>query len=49
MARVSLKMDDEINRRIEKSLTYGDSKSEWIREAIREKLEKEQSEPIKVA
>ncbi|RYJ12759.1 hypothetical protein ELS19_01415 [Halogeometricum borinquense] len=35
MARTSLSLPDELNEEIERDLSYGDSKSEWIRHAIR--------------
>ncbi|TVT88750.1 hypothetical protein [Haloferax volcanii] len=35
MARTSLSLPDELNQEIENELSYGDSKSEWIRHAIR--------------
>lgn len=38
---VSVNMSEELNDIIEGQLEYGDSKAGWIREAIREKLERE--------
>jgi Arc/MetJ-type ribon-helix-helix transcriptional regulator len=35
---VSVNMPEKLNDGIEMQLAYGDSKSEWIRQAIREKL-----------
>jgi metal-responsive CopG/Arc/MetJ family transcriptional regulator len=35
MARTSLRLDDELLEEIENNLSYGDSKAEWIRQAIR--------------
>ncbi len=35
MARTSLSLPDELNQEIENELSYGDSKSQWIRHAIR--------------
>lgn len=34
MGRTSLRLDDELEKQIESELSYGDSKSEWIRHAI---------------
>jgi metal-responsive CopG/Arc/MetJ family transcriptional regulator len=34
MARPSISMPDELERRVESQLSYGDSKSEWIRHAM---------------
>jgi len=36
---VSFRVDDELVEEIESQLEYGDSKSDWIREAIRQRLE----------
>jgi metal-responsive CopG/Arc/MetJ family transcriptional regulator len=38
---VSVAMPVELNEAIVKRLAYGDSKSEWIREAIRQRIEQE--------
>lgn len=35
MARTTLSLPDEMEQEIESELSYGDSKSEWIRHAIR--------------
>jgi len=35
MANTSLRLPDELDAEIESQLSYGDSKAEWIREAIR--------------
>ena len=35
MGRTSLRLDDELEAQIESELSYGDSKSEWIRHAIK--------------
>jgi len=35
---VSFRVDDELVDAIESELEYGDSKSDWIREAIRQRL-----------
>jgi hypothetical protein len=37
---ISTPVDREMNQAIEEELSYGDSKSEWLRNAIREKLNK---------
>lgn len=34
MAKTSIRLPDELNEEIEMELSYGDSKSEWIRQAI---------------
>jgi metal-responsive CopG/Arc/MetJ family transcriptional regulator len=38
---VSVAMPKELDEAIIKRLSYGDSKSEWIREAIRQRIEQE--------
>jgi len=35
MAKATISMPDELDREIESELTYGDSKSEWVRHAIK--------------
>ncbi|WP_256402409.1 hypothetical protein [Halorubrum salinum] len=35
MGQTSLRLDDELEEQIESELSYGDSKSEWIRHAIK--------------
>jgi len=35
---VSFRVDGELVEQIESQLEYGDSKSDWIREAIRQRL-----------
>lgn len=35
MAKATISLPDELNDEIEMDLSYGDSKSEWIRQAIR--------------
>lgn len=35
MARATINLDDELNEQIENQLSYGDSKSEWVRHAIK--------------
>lgn len=35
MARTTVSLPDELEREIESQLSYGDSKSEWIRQAIK--------------
>ena len=42
-ARVSLAISEALNERIESQLDGGDSKSEWIREACRERLDRKQA------
>ena len=42
-ARVSLAISEQLNADIESRLNATDSKSEWIREACREKLGREQT------
>ena len=34
MAKVTISIPDEMNDRIESDLSYGDSRSEWVRQAI---------------
>ena len=41
-ARVSLAISESLNEAVEAELDSTDSKSEWIREACREKLDREQ-------
>jgi len=38
MERPSFSMEDELLEKINKRLTYGDNRSEWMRDAIRLKL-----------
>lgn len=38
---VSVPMEQEMNDAIEEQLGYGDSKAGWIRDAIRQRLERE--------
>jgi len=35
MARTTLSLPDELNEEIENDLSYGDSKSQWVRHAIK--------------
>lgn len=48
---VSVNMPVELNAEIEEQLGYGDSKSEWIRQACREKLSRSEDgdDPPKTA
>jgi Arc/MetJ-type ribon-helix-helix transcriptional regulator len=39
MAKPSISMPDELEERVEMQLSYGDSKSEWIRHAMRLRLQ----------
>jgi len=39
---VSFRLDEETVDEIESQLEYGDAKSEWIREAIRQRLDGEE-------
>ena len=41
---VTVPMEQALVDEIDGELTYGDSRSEWIRNAIREKLGREQAE-----
>jgi Arc/MetJ-type ribon-helix-helix transcriptional regulator len=43
-ARVSLAISEQMNADIESELDATDSKSEWIREACRAKLDREQAQ-----
>jgi len=38
MARPTFRMDDDLIEEIDSRLVYGDSRSEWVRDAIRLKL-----------
>jgi Arc/MetJ-type ribon-helix-helix transcriptional regulator len=38
MARTTIKMPDELDEEMEQMLSYGDSKSQWMRNAIRLRL-----------
>ena len=35
MARTTVNLPDELDEQIEMNLSYGDSKSQWVRQAIR--------------
>ena len=37
---ITVPMPEDLRDQIDKQLEYGDSRSEWIRQAIREKLER---------
>jgi predicted DNA-binding protein len=37
----SVRIPDELNQEIEDQLDYGDTKDEWIREAIEQRLKRE--------
>lgn len=39
MARTSFQLDDEVNDAVESRLSYGDSKSEWYRHAVKMRLQ----------
>jgi metal-responsive CopG/Arc/MetJ family transcriptional regulator len=39
MARTTLSLPDELDERIEMDLSYGDSKSEWLRHAIKMRMQ----------
>lgn len=39
MARTTLSLPDELDERIEMELSYGDSKSEWLRHAIKMRMQ----------
>jgi metal-responsive CopG/Arc/MetJ family transcriptional regulator len=41
---VTVPMEQSLVDEIDSELTYGDSRSEWIRNAIREKLAREEAE-----
>jgi len=38
MARATVNLPDELDEQIEMELSYGDSKSQWVREAIRMRM-----------
>jgi len=42
MPVTTIRVSDELNRRIEAALDYNDTKSDWIRAAAEEKLERDQ-------
>jgi metal-responsive CopG/Arc/MetJ family transcriptional regulator len=39
MARTTLSLPDELNQQVEMELSYGDSKSEWVRQAIKLRMD----------
>lgn len=39
MARTTLSLPDELDEQIEMDLSYGDSKSEWLRHAIKMRMQ----------
>jgi len=41
MEQTSVAMPDSLHEAIESELGYGDAKAEWIREACRQRLERE--------
>jgi metal-responsive CopG/Arc/MetJ family transcriptional regulator len=41
---ISVSVSEELVERVNDQLEYGDSRSEWVEEAIAEKLEREQHE-----
>lgn len=41
MKQTSVAMPDSLDEAIESDLGYGDAKAEWIREACRQRLERE--------
>jgi Arc/MetJ-type ribon-helix-helix transcriptional regulator len=43
--RITFSMPDDMAEDINARLSYGDNRSEWIRDAIREKLERDTEEP----
>ena len=44
MDRISISIPEDLKDEIDDQLEYGDSRSEWIREAIEERLERERGE-----
>lgn len=44
MAHIGLRIDDDLLDRVDEQLDYGDSRSEWIREAIRQRLNQVEDE-----
>lgn len=38
MARITIRLPDDLDERVEATLTYGDNKSEFYRQAAEEKL-----------
>lgn len=43
MARITISLPDDMEQRINEQLDYGDNRSEWIRDAIAEKLDRAES------
>ena len=43
---VTVPMEQELVDDIDGELTYGDSRSEWIRDAVREKLARDRDETV---
>jgi len=43
MAKPSFQLDDEVDRQVENRLSYGDTKSEWLRHAVKLRL---QTDPV---
>jgi len=39
MAQTSFRLEDEVDARIESNLSYGDSKADWLRAAVRMRLQ----------
>jgi len=44
--RITFSMPDEMAQDINAQLSYGDNRSEWIRDAIREKLARDGTEVV---
>lgn len=51
MARISIRLPDNLDERVEDALEYGDTKSEFYRQAAEEKLAREaiEGEPAEEA
>lgn len=41
MAKITLKMSDELREAIDAQLEYGDSRSAWIRQAVIDRLDEQ--------
>lgn len=42
--RITISLDEELAERLNDRLEYGDSRSEWVREAIIQRLEREEAD-----
>lgn len=49
MARITIRLPDNLDERVEDELDYGEAKSEWYRRAAFEKLERDDSKSAEAA